>query len=163
MLKRILLFALAMGAVLPSACLADDSAADAFADAKGQWVTIYLNDFQGMKYAGGLTKAAACVSAARMKAGEFQGEDGLHVYTRILTKELAAFEITGRDNYVVYCNSNGALVVDMLISGKTAEAMARRENDGTAPKANAPEPTKTKTDIDLNTGKATSTTVIPGN
>lgn len=164
MLRRILLLPLALASIVPNACLADSGgAADAFATEQGTWVTIYLNDFQGMLYAGGLTKASACVSEARRKAGEFVGLDGLKVSTRLLTRDLAAFEVTGRDNYLIYCNSNSALVVDMLISGRAAEAMARRENDGTAAKANEPKPATTKTDIDLTTGKATSTTTVPSN
>lgn len=158
MLKPILLSLLPAAFMFSAAASAAES--DVFATERGTWVTIYMNDFKGMQYAGGVTKARTCVSEAARKASEFS-EQGMNVSQRLLMSEMAAFEVTGRDKFMIYCNANSALVVDMMLSGNPAEAMARRENAGTAAQIGSPEPAKTETKIDLNTGKATSTTTIP--
>lgn len=135
---------------------------DAFSTVKGTWITIYINDFVGMKYAGGVTKNAACVSEAKKKSNEFM-EKGMTVRIRLLMNEMAAFDVSGPDNFLIYCNANGALVVDMLVSGAVAEAMARRETSGTPSRSGEAPPTVTRTQIDLQSGKATSTTLTPNN
>ena len=87
----------------------------------------------------------------------------MDVRTRLLMREMAAFEVAGSDNFLVYCTANGSLMVDMMVSGDVADAMARREMAGTPARSGDAPPTVTKTQIDLQSGKATSTTLTPNN
>lgn len=158
MLKPILLSLLPAAFMFSAAASAAES--DVFATERGTWVTIYMNDFVGMQYAAGVSKAQTCVSEAARKASEFS-EQGMNVSQRLLMSEMAAFEVTGRDKFMIYCNANSALVVDMMLSGNPAEAMARRENAGTAARSAEPQPATSETQVDLTTGKSKTTTTIP--
>lgn len=138
---------------------AQQKEAAVFAEKKGAWVTIYINDFKGMNFVG-VSKHQACVSAAMDKADEFRSK-GHNVSSRLVMSEMVAFEISGHDDFVVFCNANGTLVVEMLVKGDAAEAMAKRENSGSVARTGSPEPSVTRTEFDLNTGKASSTTITP--
>lgn len=159
MFRRVCLSLLA-SAALSSMCYAQDGSI--FATEKGSWINIYVNDFVGMRYAHGITKHAACVSAAKTKANEFR-EKGLGVQAKLLMNELAAFEATGDDKFLIYCNANGVLLISMLVSGANAEAMVKGESIGTPARSGEAAPTVSRTVIDVNTGKATTTTVTPNN
>lgn len=159
MIKRLVLSSCAAVFALASQSLANETGA--YNPKAGNWVTIYLNDFAGRHFVG-VTKHQACVSAAKKKALEFM-EAGMAVSERLAMEEMVAYQVSGLDDFLVFCNANGVLVVEMLVKGEAADAMAKRETAGTAARSGDVPPTVTNTEIDLKSGTARSTTVSPSN
>lgn len=128
--------------------------------AAGTWITLYMNDFKGVNF-GSLSKNEVCVSGAREKVTEFQAQ-GMTVSSRVLMSEIAVFEATnGAENFMIYCNQNGVLLVDMRLAGPSSEAMARREGVGTETRIGDSQEGVTKVETDKDTGQTTTTTETP--
>lgn len=125
----------------------------------GTWITIYMNDFKGLSF-GSLTKNEVCVSKAEEKVAEF-ASFGLKVTPRVHMKDIAVFNVSGKDDFLVYCNQNGVLLVDILVAGQTSAAMAKNEAIGTETRTGDAPRGVTKTETDKETGKTTTTTTTP--
>ena len=126
----------------------------------GKWITIYSNDYKDVNF-NGVSKNKVCVSGALEKADEFRSK-GLNVSYRLLMEEMVVIQAKGgEDEFLIFCNQNGALLVNMLIEGTASDAMAKGEAVGTETrKFNALDGT-TRTETDKDTGKTTTTTETP--
>lgn len=128
----------------------------------GNWITIYMNDFKDINF-NGVSKNEVCVSGALEKAEEFRGK-GLAVSHRLLMAEMVVLQAKGNEGeFLIYCNQNGALLVNMLIAGPESQAMAKGEAVGTETRRGPALQGTTRTETEKDTGKTTTTTETPTN
>ncbi|PZF75918.1 hypothetical protein DK847_14780 [Aestuariivirga litoralis] len=110
-----------------SAVTASAQTADAYKTG-GDWVRIHMNDFKGMIYQG-VSKHQVCTSEAKKLAAQFISQ-GRKVRTRILTEEIAVFEVMDGDRILIYCNPAGALFADMLLPNTMSGTMKEANSLG---------------------------------